>query len=211
MTCRPIRSLALLIAFAACPADDDDDGDSSESSTSFESTSGGSSGSGPSSSETDDGGAQDEGNSSATAGDEVGQCFQGCVGPADCCPVGSLGCPGEGYPNNWACNDGICEFGGCTDDLQCGLLGLTQECHTIDGIGTCFDPCASDSDCALTGGTCSGVADDGTGFCEVETPPCEDDLDCAGLGICDVQSGECYCLDDANCTDAAFNTCVEQD
>jgi hypothetical protein len=39
-------------------------------------------------------------------------------------------------------------------------------------------------------------------------PPCEDDGDCNGAGVCDVDEGTCYCDSDANCTDDTLDTCA---
>ena len=157
-----------------------------------------------------DGDATGDGDGDAT-GD--GYCAMGCIEDADCCPDGSLNCPSENYPDNYSCNDqGVCEFGGCSNNDDCTSNGLfpNMECHAISDQPTCFEPCANDTGCLLQPGTtCSGVADDGTMYCAAEAEaPCEDDVDCAGFGICDVDSGDCYCEQDGNCTANGVDTCV---
>ncbi|KIG14309.1 Endo-1,4-beta-xylanase A precursor [Enhygromyxa salina] len=149
-----------------------------------------------------------------TTGDgdgDAGYCAMGCEEDSDCCPMGSLDCPSDNYPNNWSCSaQGVCEFGGCANDDDCGGLLQSQECHPIGDLPTCFEPCANDADCALQPGTtCSGVADDDVKYCAPEpAPACEGDADCGGYGICNVESGECYCEQDGNCTAEGADTCV---
>jgi hypothetical protein len=133
-------------------------------------------------------------------------CAQGCEEAADCCPLGSIGCPSDEYPNNYACTDGICEFGGCTDNAECESILEQNECHPVNGVGTCFEPCEENGDCLV--GECVGMADDGSMFCTTETPPCEEDDDCAGLGLCNVDDGTCYCDSSKNCTDMTLDTCT---
>ncbi|GEM_PF-1676907 len=139
---------------------------------------------------------------------EYGECKESCMEDMDCCPLGALGCPSENYPNNWTCTDGVCVFGGCENNDDCGNP-LVEECHPIDGVGTCFDPCANDADCALLLGTqCIGMADDDVMRCEAPTEPCEKDSDCLGGGICNPATGECACVSDANCTGQGGDVCV---
>ncbi|PRP91430.1 hypothetical protein ENSA5_55470 [Enhygromyxa salina] len=164
--------------------------------------------------DTGDGDTGDGDTGDGDTGDgDSGYCAMGCEADADCCPMGSLDCPGDSYPDNWFCGDqGVCEFGGCASDDDCTLGGLLpgQECHPIADQPTCFEPCATDADCMLQpGATCSGEADDGTMYCAVEDAPgCESDADCGGYGICDVDSGACYCDQDSNCTAEGVDTCV---
>jgi hypothetical protein len=164
-----------------------------------------------------DGDATGDGDGDATGdgdgdGDpQAGYCAQGCVEDEDCCPIGAVNCPGDDYPNNYVCDQGVCEFGGCTADSDCtGAVTPNDECHAIEGVGVCFEPCANDNDCLLqVGTTCSGVADDDTKYCAPEPEaPCEEDADCGGAGLCDVESGECMCSSDEECDAGALNVCV---
>ncbi|KIG16155.1 Endo-1,4-beta-xylanase A precursor [Enhygromyxa salina] len=149
-----------------------------------------------------------------TTGDgdgDAGFCAMGCEADIDCCPMGADDCPGDAYPNNWTCNgQGVCEFGGCASDDDCGggLLD-PQECHPIADLPTCFQPCTNDTDCLLQPGTtCSGIADDEAKYCAPPEAPCEADEDCEGAGICNVDTGACYCNEDANCSAEGADTCV---
>jgi hypothetical protein len=146
-------------------------------------------------------------------GEATGYCAASCRADEDCCPLGAINCPGDNYPDNYFCSDqGVCEFGGCSNDDDCNTGGplTNQECHAIEGLPTCFEPCATDSDCILQPGTtCSGLSDDGVSYCAPEAAPgCRNDDDCAGNGICDVDTGECYCQQDSNCTAEGVDTCV---
>lgn len=155
--------------------------------------------------ETDTTGATDDTGGSTTGGEEVGVCVQGCEEDVDCCPLGSIACPGKEYPNNYTCNEGICEFGGCDENADCEGILADDECHPIDGIGTCFDPCVNDDDCINS--QCIGVADDGSMYCTTETEPCEEDEDCGDLGRCNADEGTCYCESSKQCTDLTLDTC----
>jgi hypothetical protein len=166
--------------------------------------------------------------SSDTTGEPAwGTCEQGCSEPADCCPaIGGGGCPDEG-PNEWTCTEaGVCERIGCTEDSHCEdllppPLGMDLRCRQVDGIGECVLPCSDDINCqSLTGHeTCSGVADDNSTYCaEVDEDDtdgdtdgeegCREHADCDGLGLCDLESGECYCTESIDCTDEMFDTCL---
>ena len=146
-----------------------------------------------------------DGSGSTGGGPTAGVCAATCENADDCCPLGALGCPSGDYPNNWSCEDGFCAFGGCSEDAECtDLLDPNSECHPISGIGTCFEPCREDGDCMMllgADGTCTGMADDGTMYCEVAVDPCRTDDDCGGNGTCDVETGTCGCLVDEQCTD----------
>jgi hypothetical protein len=130
-----------------------------------------------------------------------GACVLGCEVPADCCPEGTIDCPGD-YPNDWQCEAGSCALKGCQLADQCQSIGNfpDHECHPIAGFGSCFDPCESDADCSMIpGATCSGVADDDARYCLVDSP-CLIDADCAGQGLCEVETGICGCDDDDDCS-----------
>ncbi len=149
--------------------------------------------------------AATDGSGSSGDAPTAGVCVATCREDQDCCPFGALGCPSEDYPNNWSCDEGFCAFGGCSEDAECiDLLDPSQECHPISGIGTCFEPCREDGDCAMLlgrDGTCTGVADDGSMYCEVPVDPCRTDDDCGGSGTCDVAAGTCGCTVDDECTE----------
>lgn len=224
-----IGSFALLSTFATACTDDTGGDEASETDTGEteeESTDGTSeeeeSTEDGSTEESTDGSTEEEstsdetdtadGTETETGEDPVGYCATACLEDADCCPVGALDCPGDTYPNNYFCSEeGICEFGGCANNDECTAGGLLpdMECHAIDDQPTCFEPCANDGDCVLQPGTsCIGEADDGTMYCTVEPEPCEEDPDCGGFGICDVDSGECYCGEDEHCSAEGVDTCV---
>ncbi len=151
--------------------------------------------------ETDSTGESESGSGETGDAPLTGVCRLGCNEAADCCPVGSINCPGD-YPNNWACEAGLCELPGCQTNEQCAAIGnfADIECHPIAGTGSCFVPCEADADCvSLPDASCSGVADDGARFCLVESL-CQTDADCAGEGRCDPQTGACGCHDDDDCT-----------
>lgn len=182
-------------------SDPSSSGDTAGATDSGDSTGPGSSGDSGDSGDSTDGTGE-------TGGEQAGYCAQSCNEDADCCPLGSVLCPSEDYPDNWSCVDNVCEFGGCQSDDDCqSVVSQDDTCHEIGGVGTCFDPCAEDQDCAQ-GLTCTGVADDGAMYCTAEVPPCESDDDCGGFGVCDTDSGSCYCDSDANCTAESGDVCV---
>ena len=156
----------------------------------------------------DDDTGSDSDTGTTTGAGEAGYCASSCKDAADCCALGAIDCPSETYPNNWECNEGVCEFGGCTTNNDCsGVLTPDDSCHEVSGVGVCYDPCAEDNDCP-DGLTCTGEGDDGTNFCTAEPEPCKDDSDCGGFGVCDTDSGECVCESDANCTADGGDVCV---
>jgi hypothetical protein len=117
---------------------------------------------------------------------------------ADCCPRGIDECPGE-WPWNYECTAGICTNGGCTSDDDCEIIAGTV-CAAIDDFSVCVPLCDADDDCYRDfGETCSGVADDGQMFCIVEGGGCENDEDCGGYGVCDLDTGSCVCDDASVC------------
>ena len=78
----------------------------------------------------------------------------GCVVAADCCPgrvpveTGDApDCPSSSYPNNWTCNSGSCEHGGCSSDSDCILDGFTCESVTGSSVDACVVLCDDDDDC----------------------------------------------------------------
>jgi len=151
----------------------------------------------------------DTGAGTETGGATAGTCQQGCNEAGDCSPPNAMNCPSDEYPNNWTCADNLCVFGGCAGDNDCPNLPLGQECHEIDGVGTCFVPCGNDLECAAQPGTsCDGVADDDAMYCAAAPQPCENDDDCNGAGTCDVDSGACVCTSDDECTSETLDTCV---
>lgn len=99
----------------------------------------------------------------------------GCQEDENCCPepqpymagLGAPMCPGA-YPFNWSCNQetGQCEHGGCSQDEDCVVYGLT--CEDVGGIGRCVQLCQNDNDCLIAGdpGTkCIGSTDDLGNYC----------------------------------------------
>lgn len=49
----------------------------------------------------------------------VGVCQAACEDVADCCVGVSEDCPGP-WPFNHSCSDGVCDYGECVDDSECG-------------------------------------------------------------------------------------------
>lgn len=136
----------------------------------------------------------------------VGECRAVCDAPEDCCAPGVPGCPGD-YPNAWSCDDGLCVAQGCELDEHCSLGGTLPdfECHPITGVGTCFTPCAGDSDCVqIPGSSCDGLADDGARYCRAG---CREDAECLGLGRC-MADGTCRCDAAADCVGEHEYACV---
>jgi len=141
-----------------------------------------------------------------------GFCALGCSEAADCCADGVPDCPSDAYPNNWSCNAGFCEFGGCSTDDECTMGGILEgwECHELGGVGGCVNPCADDDACEamVPGWTCSFEYDDGTKGCApppVDPEPCTEDADCGGFGVCNADSGACECSGDAECSTEGYN------
>lgn len=151
-----------------------------------------------------------------------GYCAKACLVTADCCPTADTSCPGD-YPHNYACENGLCRAPYCQTDSDCKLLlgdagAANLVCRTLGGHVGCTLSCAADADCSsiggLSGGTCTGKADDGTRICAI--PPgtttlgCKSDADCPAGRHC--QSGTCGCEEDSECkpnldvctTDRAF-------
>lgn len=177
-----------------------DEGSATTTATTDADTTGGDAGS-----STGDGSATDDSTGGTPA---AGVCVAACEADADCCPLGSIGCPGKDYPNNWTCDEGACSSGGCSEDADCeSLVPLTNdECHPIGGVGTCFEPCKDDGDC-MGDTECIGEADDGTMYCSAPVDPCKSDDDCDGAGICDTDAGTCGCTMDDECTADGLGAC----
>lgn len=196
------------------PGDDGDDDDASATA----SATGSSTGEPPATG--DDTGSSTGGDSGSGSGSESGStgggaaagvCVPACREDADCCPLGSIGCPGEDYPNNWTCVEGACQFGGCAETADCTTLIPIgdPECLVVSDIGVCAETCESDDDCPLgSGTTCIGTADDGTMYCTTPVDPCESDDDCNGSGTCDTDSGACVCASADECTDPELAACA---
>ena len=143
--------------------------------------------------------SSDSESATETDGDDVQYCQQECMDAADCCPEGVPNCPGE-YPFNSECVDGLCQFGGCTSDEDCELIFGTS-CEDLGDYAACVPLCDEDDDCLTDfGETCSGVTEDGQSFCTIQFG-CTSDDDCQGFGVCDVDSGNCYCDDATVCPD----------
>jgi hypothetical protein len=111
------------------------------------------------------------------------------------------------------CRGSVCAQ--CKDDSHCSVQGFDIGSGKCDGKGMC-NACASDVDCGYTGSpgklcgaggycvACRADTDCGGGKCESDvcTQPCKTTGDC-GAGLqCDVETGECRCVDDKSCQDA---------
>ena len=127
------------------------------------------------------------------AGDE-------CQTAADCCPgpqpaagfeADKHTCPGDTYPNDWSCDYdakleiNVCVNAGCTDDVDCGQQAIdgfpAMICRVIEsgGVGFCVRFCGNPSEDPDDEGcapdtlhmSCTGVAFDGTKYCEQDPAP----------------------------------------
>jgi hypothetical protein len=175
-----------------------------------------------------DSGTADTGTGTDTGGDGMA-CFFACEAAEDCCaffgPTVEPTCiDGLGsFPWDVTCDaEGFCVGDpGCSEDQQCDDQGLGQDL-CVDG--SCQTSCEEDMDCdpgGTTGFTCTGG---GGTYCEApgceedmdcgpdlicvdggcEFPSCEEDADCADQGpggVCDTATGECGCMDDAECAE----------
>ncbi|APR75722.1 Hypothetical protein A7982_01068 [Minicystis rosea] len=132
-----------------------------------------------------------------------GLCAKTCATAADCCSPGAEGCPGA-YPQNFACEKGLCRAPVCEQDSDCEITGLKLGCRAVDGKVGCVVLCEKDADCSSSSpsvlgslGTCIGTSDDGAKICKAELPPCTSDADCLGNNRC--VDGICGCATDADC------------
>jgi hypothetical protein len=212
--------LGLAIGSAACGSDEDD-GDGAGASGASGTNSGGSgsgaeggTGSGASSAGGSGSSAGGAGSGGSGSGGAVAYCTKGCTTPADCCTPGVPDCPGDAYPNNWGCEEGICTPPQCATDDECTFGGALPDykCLNVSDFAVCLEGCAADADCTAPA-TCIGEDDDGEKYCTVESSSggCRSDADCtAGFGsTCDVDSGACTCSGDRDCTAMGVDTCVE--
>lgn len=120
---------------------------------------------------------------------EVGACVPGCTTPDDCCPT-STDC--SAYPQRRVCDDGGCEFDGCSSDPECVTwatgLGLPDAasfvCRTFgySDSATCAKPCGSVTDCCPSGscGTFPNHADCIEGHC---LTTCTENVECTDWAV----------------------------
>jgi hypothetical protein len=124
-------------------------------------------------------------------------CVRTCELPADCCPASSAGlCPSSQYPYNYACIDGLCVFPPCVADAEC--QGEGEVCREVRGLPSCVVPCdGDDAPCMAIdpAQTCSGMTDDGSGFCLAH---CSDTNACFNTS-CDETNGVCVCSSAGQC------------
>jgi hypothetical protein len=159
------------------------------------------------------GGTAGNGTGGGTGGSApgAGYCGKSCAAPADCCPAGSMGCPGD-YPNNWTCDSGTCGAPQCASDMDCTFGGVLMgySCLTANSYKICAIPCTADADCSMVMLTCVGTDDSGAKYCSSDTSTggCTADADCAGYGKCNTASGACECTADAECTATGTDKCV---
>lgn len=134
-----------------------------------------------------------------------GYCARTCATAADCCNPGVPGCPGD-YPENFACEHGLCLAPRCQKDADCnlGMSTPTLGCRAVTGRNGCVLLCARDADCTSPfAPTCTGQTDDGTRICGGEPDACKSDQDCFGGLHC--QDGLCRCETDADCGDSKLH------
>ncbi|HEX2872876.1 MAG TPA: hypothetical protein VHP33_16550 [Polyangiaceae bacterium] len=150
------------------------------------------------------GGAEPNGAAGA-ANPVYGYCAKPCGTVADCCPAGAPDCPGNTYPNNYACVLGACRSPECVTTEDCQLSDPKTDCFENDGFAWCGLPCTSDDGCKAPQ-SCSGVDDHGKKFCLAKGTGCTDDDSCHGYGKC--VDKVCVCEDALDCTSRTFSTCA---
>jgi hypothetical protein len=209
-----------LIGVAACGSDDAGDGSGGSGNTGNSSgdggsgNDGGSSNAGPGSGGS--GASGGSGSGSGGSGTPASYCAKSCTAAADCCN-GLPDCPGDAYPNNPTCEEGICKGAQCADDAECTFNGALPDykCLTLDAGGSdfkfCSEGCSADGDCTAPL-TCSGEDANGVKYCSTAPGPgCMSDADCTpGYGdTCNTDTGACGCSDDTECTGMGVDTCVD--
>jgi hypothetical protein len=209
----------LIFGNAACGSDETGDDGAAGSGNTTATNSGGSGATG------NTGGTSDGGGTGATGGSGDGgnssgsgsYCALSCTEAADCC-FGNPMCPGDAYPNNPTCDDGVCGGAQCATNDECTFGGALPgyECLVIDAGGTdyhaCGLPCTTDDECAATQLKCVGEAKDGGKFCSTDAAPgCASDADCGkGFGdTCDTATGACTCSRSGECSAMGVDTCVQ--
>lgn len=135
----------------------------------------------------------------------LGYCTKPCGTVVDCCPVGSVGCPSNMYPNNYSCDKSACKAPQCATTADCAAVDPTQECLVLPGFNACSATCKSDGECTAPA-TCSGVDNNGKKYCLSSGGGCTDDASCGGLGKC--VNKVCACASTADCTKPGFTACA---
>lgn len=153
---------------------------------------------------TDNGGAGASGAAGAASA-VFGYCAKPCGTVADCCPAGAPDCPGNTYPNNYACVLGACRTPECVTTEDCKLSDPKTDCFENDGFASCGLGCAGDDDCKAPQ-TCAGVDDNGKKFCLAKGTGCTDDDSCHGYGKC--VDKLCVCQSALDCQSRAFSACA---
>lgn len=107
---------------------------------------------------------------------EVGNCQAGCVRDEQCGTMEQ-------------CKDGVCEYVGCTSDLQCKAMGIANAQLATCVDGDCVVPCEADAECGSTqkcqDSKCTDLG-------------CSDDTECRYLlGIGNTASWIAVCIDEA--------------
>jgi hypothetical protein len=109
-------------------------------------------------------------------------------------------CPGP-WPFNHSCSDGVCDYGECVDDSECGP---GKGCHLVDpGFWTCAKLCEVDADCGPYPEKVACLpSGDGVPICTTLKPPgygCTSDDECSG--VCNLETGDCECSEENPCTE----------
>jgi hypothetical protein len=74
-------------------------------------------------------------------------CVFPCNTAADC----DLGGGPAFDANNYACENGGCQYSGCNDDTECAALG-NYVCRDLGGLSFCVTPCQAPADCDIGSG-----------------------------------------------------------
>lgn len=124
-------------------------------------------------------------------------CRRTCATDDDCCPIkspeGTCGVENS-YPYNIFCDmNGLCRDAQCSPaGTDCPQMG-GYECVPVNALWQCQRTCSGQVNSCPVGQTCSGVDDNGIGYCK-EKPFC-DPLKCNGVCVSDI----CVCAHDDQC------------
>lgn len=150
------------------------------------------------------GGAEPNG-AAGSANPVYGYCAKPCGTATDCCPAGAPDCPGDSYPNDYACVLGACRSPECVTTEDCKLNDPKTDCFENDGFASCGLACSGDEDCKAPQ-SCSGVDDHGKKFCLAKGTGCTDDDSCHGYGKC--VDKVCVCEGALDCKSRSFSACA---
>ena len=109
-------------------------------------------------------------------------------------------CVEKNYPDNYACTDGICIDGVCSENYECGV---TADCLTLNGVPSTCHKWSCDS------GNCEELKYPDETNCITNSDPSEDGYCLGG----DCRSFEKTCQEDSDCQDflgSSLGSCQEE-